>query len=153
MGKTIEILTDDTSLEDVCRLGLLSVRATNVLCRAGYKTIGAIRDKTEEELVKLRNAGIQMMRDTMAFIDAYNKCHNDSPSENLISADKLIAYCQKCADVSQGIADKVLDNIGHGESEQSAFGACAFFSIQAKMYRYDIPDVIRAFMDGGKDDG
>lgn len=67
--------------------------------------------------------------------------------KRLISADDLIAYCKKCADTAQGLADQVLAKVGKGESEISALGACAFFMQQARMYRFEIPNSIECFIE------
>lgn len=150
----IEYVNDKTPLLEL--RPFLAIRTMNVLYRAGYRTVGDIRNLTENDVMKCRNAGRRTVEDAMRFIAEYNECHEKSKSENLISAEKLIEYCQKAADVSQELADKALGNIGHGESEQSALGAYAYLSIQAKMYRYYIPSVVRDFMDaenGGADNG
>lgn len=149
---SIECVNGKTPLLDLHPL--LAIRTINVLYRAGYKTVDDIRNLTEGDLMKCRNSGRRTVEDAMRFITEYNERYGES--ENLISAKKLIEYCRKAADVAQEYADKALANIGHGESKQSALGACAFFSIQAKMYRYDIPDVIRGFLNaenGGADNG
>jgi len=155
--KSWEMLTDDTNLQDVYKLGLLSARSTNVLCRAQYTTIGAIKNLTEEDIMKCRNAGRQTLAEVMAFIKTYNNGHNDDPTEKFISVDKLIEYCCKCAETSQKIADTILDKVGHGESDVSAFGGCAYFLQRARMFRHEIPDVIKAFLEdqdtgGGRKD-
>lgn len=153
---SIEYVNDNTPIGEL--YPLIAIRTVNCLLRVGYRTMGDIRNLTEDDVMKCRNAGRKTVEDAMRFITKYNERYgeskSESKSENLIYAAKLIDYCKKMADVSQELADKALANIGHGESEQSALGACAFFSTQAKMYRYDIPEVIRGFLDtenGGAD--
>lgn len=68
------------------------------------------------------------------------------PNAEVVEVDGLIEYCKKCADVAQGLADKIIEKEGRGESEISALGGCAFFLSQARMYRLDIPSVIECFI-------
>lgn len=51
----------------------------------------------------------------------------------------LRRICEKC----RILADKAIENVGHGESEESAIGACAFFMQEQRMYRQIIPDIIK----------
>lgn len=62
-----------------------------------------------------------------------------------IDVDKLIEYCEKCADVSKDIHSRVMSNIGHGESTESAIGACAYFMQRENMFRYEIPHIVKEF--------
>lgn len=62
-----------------------------------------------------------------------------------IDVDEFIQYCEKCADVSKDIHSKVMDNIGHGESAESAIGACAYFMQRETMFRYEIPHIVKDF--------
>lgn len=147
----IEEVNEKTCLLDLHPL--IAIRTTNVLFRAGYRTVGDILNLTEDDVVKCRNAGRQTVVDAMRFISEYKESHSYAKSETLISSSKLIEYCQKCAEKMQEMADKSLKNMGNGESEQSALGAHAYFLQQARMYKYDIPEVIRSFLDGGADNG
>ena len=146
--KYIDEYTDDTTIETLRLHGALSVRTCNVLARAGGKrTIGDIKNLKAEEMMRFRNAGKYTIDEIMEFQAIYkNRKAKAQEQKRLISADDLIAYCKKCADTAQGLADKVLANIGKGESEISALGACAFFMQQAQMYRFDIPNSIECFI-------
>lgn len=148
---SIEEVNEKTPLLDLHPL--MAIRTMNVLLHAGYKTVGDILSLTEDDVVKCRNAGRRTVEDAMRFISEYKECHGYTQSETLISPSRLIEYCQKCAEKMQEMADKSLQSIGNGESEQSAFGACAYFSQQARMFKHDIPEVIRSFMAGGVSDG
>lgn len=66
--------------------------------------------------------------------------------------DGLIAYCEQCADTNRNLAERVLNNIGKGESQQTALGAYAYFKQQEEMLRYVLPGIIRAYLseDGGQ---
>ena len=141
--------TDATTIELLKTHGALSVRTANTLMwRGKLKTIGEFLPLKPEEIMLFRNAGKNTIAEIEEFKVAYNNTRKAEIKEQkrLISADDLIAYCKKCADVVQGLADKVLANVGHGESEISALGACAFFMQQAQMYRFDIPNSIECFI-------
>lgn len=62
-----------------------------------------------------------------------------------IDVDKLIEYCEKCADVSNDMHSRVMNNIGHGESTGTAIGACAYFMQRENMFRYEIPHIVKEF--------
>lgn len=84
-------------------------------------------------------------------LDEFQAIYNSKAPERqkqkrLISADDLIAYCKKCGDVVQGMADEIITKIGHGESEISALGGCAFFLQQARIYKFDLPNAIECFI-------
>ena len=61
---------------------------------------------------------------------------------NLIDVDVLLSDCKKAADTLENMCSTILDKIGHGESEESAFGALAYFRQQERMYRWEIPNLI-----------
>ena len=146
--KYIAEYTDDTSIELLKLHGALSVRTANVLMRVGkFKNIGAIINLKPEAMLPLRNAGKHTIDETMEFIDLYKRTKTEvKKQKRFIYVDDLIAYCNKCADVVQGLADKIIGNIGHGESDISALGGCSFFLQQARLYRFDIPNIIECFI-------
>ena len=152
--KYLEEYTDETTIETLKRHTALSVRTSNVLIRCGnVNTIGEMKHLKAEEIMRFRNAGSHTIAEIEEFILAYNSRRREiKEQKRLISADDLIAYCKKCADTAQGLADKVLANIGHGESEISALGACAFFMQKAQMYRFDIPNSIECFIKESEND-
>lgn len=61
---------------------------------------------------------------------------------DLISKQEVLNICEKAADTCREIYTSVLDKVGHGESESSAFGACAYFMRQETMYRHEIPSIL-----------
>lgn len=67
---------------------------------------------------------------------------NGSPL-GTIDAGKAIAYCNKVADGWADFGKRALENIGHGDSHTSSFGAVAYAAQQEDMYRHNIPGVIR----------
>ena len=146
--KYLDEYTDETTIETLKRHGALSTRTANVLIRCGkVTTIGELKPLKAEEIMRFRNAGSHTIAEIEDFIRAYNSRRTElKEQKRLISADDLIAYCKKCADTVQGLADQVLTRVGKGESEISALGACAFFMQQAKMYRFDIPNSIECFI-------
>lgn len=60
-----------------------------------------------------------------------------------LKVEDILSYCEKSAKNFRVLADKAIENVGHGESEESAIGACAFFMQEQRMYRQIIPDIIR----------
>jgi len=66
---------------------------------------------------------------------------------DLISRQAVLDFCEKAADTCREMYMGVLDKVGHGESEASAFGACAYFMQKETMYRHEIPSTI-AQVDG-----
>ena len=152
--KYINEYTDETTIETLKLHGALSVRTANVLTRAGrYKTIGDIKHLKPEEIKHLRNAGSYTIQEFAKFIDIYNSRETETQEQKrLIAVDDLLAYCKKCAETVQGLADRILENIGHGESEISALGGCAYFSQQARLYRFDIPNIIEGFIKESNDE-
>lgn len=147
--KYISEYTDDTTIQTLKMHGALSVRTANVLMRNGkFTTIGDFKHLKPEETRLLRNAGLHTVNEVAEFLRVYSNSKKTEAQEQkrLISVDDLLAYCKKCADVHQELADKILNNIGYGESEISALGGCAYFSQQARLYRYDIPNIIECFI-------
>ena len=146
--KYISEYTDATTIEQLKIHGALSVRTANVLMwRGNVKTIGDLKPLKAEEIMRFRNAGRNTINEVEEFIRVYNNSRTElKEQKRLISVDDLLAYCNKCADTVQGLADKVLENIGLGESEISALGACAYFLQEARLYRFDIPNIIKCFI-------
>lgn len=60
-----------------------------------------------------------------------------------IRIDMVMSYCEKSAEKWADFGQKALENIGHGDSHTSTFGAVAYAAQQEEMYKYRIPDVIR----------
>lgn len=149
--KYISEYTDKTTIETVHIHGGLTKRTYNVLNRGGVKTIGDLRRLKVEDIHRFRNAVRFTCEECANLIEAYNN-RETTPQEHkrLIAVDDLLAYCKKCADNAQGLADKILDNIGNGESEISALGGCAYFMQQARMYRFDIPNIIECVLKEGE---
>lgn len=146
--KYINEYTDETTIETVHIHGNLSRRTFNILTRFGrVKTIGDLKPLKPENIRLFRNAGRFTVEECANFIEAYNN-RETTPQEQkrLVAVDDLLAYCKKCADTAQGLADKILENIGKGESEISALGGCAFFMQQARMYSFDFPNIIECVL-------
>ena len=55
----------------------------------------------------------------------------------------ILSHCEESAKKCRILADKAIENVGHGESEESAIGACALFMQEQRMYRQIIPDIIK----------
>lgn len=146
--KYLNEYTDETTIQTLKIHGALSVRAANILSRAGkFNNIGEIKHLKPEEIMLLRNAGMHTIEEIMEFLTVYkSKKAEIQEQKRLIPVDDLIAYCKKCGDVAQGLADKILENVGHGESEISALGGCAHFLQQAHLYKFDLPNIIENFI-------
>ena len=61
-----------------------------------------------------------------------------------IYVDEILKYCKEAADCWADFSKKALDNIGHGDSHSSSFGAVSFGMERENVYRYEIPNIIRA---------
>lgn len=152
--KYINEYTDETTIETLKTHGALSVRTANVLMwRGHFNTIGEIKHLKEEDVLLLRNAGRKAAYELAEFQAIYNNREPERQKQKrLISADDLIAYCKKCGDVVQGMADEIITKIGHGESEISALSGCAFFLQQARIYKFDLPNAIESFIREGENE-
>lgn len=60
-----------------------------------------------------------------------------------IYVDEILKYCKEAADGWADFSRKALDNIGHGDSHSSSFGAVSFGMERENVYRYEIPNIIR----------
>lgn len=63
--------------------------------------------------------------------------------KEVLKVKDILSYCKAREEKCREIADKAIENVGHGENEESAIGACAFFMQEQRMYRQIIPDIIR----------
>ena len=147
--------TDATTIELLEIHGALSKRTAHILrWRGNIKTIGEFLPLKPEEIMRFRNAGRSTIAEIEEFKVAYNNTRKAELKEKkrLISADDLIAYCKKGAEIAEGLADKIIENIGKGESEISALGGCAYFKQQAHFYRFDIPNIIECFIKENEND-
>ena len=61
---------DETDVECLLQYTSLSVRAKNVLMRAGFSTVGDILEVTEEELASYRNLGSLTIQEILDFVNA-----------------------------------------------------------------------------------
>lgn len=143
--------TDETTIETLELHGALSRRTAHVLMREGhFNKIGDIKNLKVEEMLRMRNAGRTCACEIEDFISAYNIALFNRPCEmpvkRMIPVEDLLDYCRKCAVTAQSMADKIIENIGFGESEISALGGRAYFLQQARMYQFDIPNVIEEFI-------
>ena len=63
--------------------------------------------------------------------------------EQYIKVSEILDYCEKAAEISKSLADKCIDSVGKGESQSSSLGGAAYFLERARMFEYDIPEVIK----------
>lgn len=66
-AKATEVLGGETPIEDAG----LSARATNVLLRAGCKTLGDVAEHTESEVMRFRNMGRKSFEEIVAKLAEY----------------------------------------------------------------------------------
>ena len=52
--------------------GIVSLRTRNVLLRGGFRTVGDLKGKTRDEIVKIRNSGEKTADETMALMELFN---------------------------------------------------------------------------------
>lgn len=60
-----------------------------------------------------------------------------------INVKSALQYCESAADGWSDFGKRALENIGHGDSHTSSFGAVAYAAQQEDLYRYAIPNVIK----------
>lgn len=60
-----------------------------------------------------------------------------------LKVEDILTHCEESAEKFRILVDKAIQNVGHGESEESVIGACAFFMQEQRMYRQIIPDIIK----------
>lgn len=63
----VEDVVKDMRIEEL----VLSVRSSNCLMRAGIKTIGELTNKTEEDMIKVRNLGRKSLKEIKEKLEAY----------------------------------------------------------------------------------
>jgi hypothetical protein len=63
--------------------------------------------------------------------------------EQYIKIDEILDYCKQSAENNKALANRCINGTGKGESETSMLGGAAYFLEQARMYEYDIPNVIK----------
>lgn len=68
---------------------------------------------------------------------------------NTINVDEFLSYCERTADTIHNMQDKIIKNLERGESEDSELGAVAYFAQQETIFRYNIPRILRGFMQRG----
>ena len=56
---------------------------------------------------------------------------------------RALEYCEKAADGWSDFGKRALENIGHGDSCTSSFGAVTYAAQQEDIYRYTVPSIIR----------
>ncbi len=61
-------ITKDTLIDDIYAEDMLSVRAHNVLRRAGCNTVGDITEHTSDEIMKMRNMGKKAHDEVIEFL-------------------------------------------------------------------------------------
>jgi DNA-directed RNA polymerase alpha subunit len=64
--------------------------------------------------------------------------------EYYVKVSDIMKYCKESAAINRDLANKCIENTGKGETLSSSLGGAAYFLQQAKMYDYDIPNVIQA---------
>lgn len=64
--------------------------------------------------------------------------------EQYIKVSDILNYCKQSAMANRDLANKCIESVGKGESETSSLGGAAYFLQQARMYEFDIPNMIKA---------
>ena len=70
-GGKIQAKDPDTKIIDLPD-GIVSLRTRNVLLRGGFRTVGDLKGKTRDEIVKIRNSGEKTADETMALMELFN---------------------------------------------------------------------------------
>ncbi len=64
--------------------------------------------------------------------------------EQYVKVSDILNYCRQSATTNRDLANKCIESVGKGESETSSLGGAAYFLQQARMYEFDIPNMIKA---------
>lgn len=64
--------------------------------------------------------------------------------EYYVKVSDIMNYCREKAEKSKDLADKCINSTGKGENVSSSLGGAAYFLEQARIYEYDIPNVLKA---------
>ena len=64
--------------------------------------------------------------------------------EQYVKVSDILNYCRESAKTHRELANKCIESTGKGESQTSSLGGAAYFLEQARMYEYDIPNMIRS---------
>jgi len=64
--------------------------------------------------------------------------------EQYVKVSDILNYCRESAKSNRELANKCIKSVGKGESEISSLGGAAYFLEQARMYDFDIPNMIRS---------
>lgn len=64
--------------------------------------------------------------------------------DQYVKVSSILNYCIRSAKANRDLANKCIESVGKGESETSSLGAATYFLEQARIYEYDIPNIIKA---------
>lgn len=80
-------------------------------------------------------------------------------TNTIIDLEAALEYCEKCAEVAEGLRDKCYDSVINGTGPDVVLSSIPYFTQQAQMYRHDIPAVLKEIAkqqslrnNGGKSD-
>lgn len=90
------------------------------------------------EIIKIANALDVSCDFLLGIDDDFNGKESDT-----IYVKRALEYCEKAADGWSDFGKRALENIGHGDSYKSSFGAVAYAAQQEDIYRYTVPSIIR----------
>jgi DNA-directed RNA polymerase alpha subunit len=63
--------------------------------------------------------------------------------EQYVKVSDILNCCRQSAKANRELANKCIESVGKGESETSSLGGAAYFLQQARMYEFDIPNMIQ----------
>lgn len=63
--------------------------------------------------------------------------------EQYIKVSDILNYCNEAAEINKALARKCISSTGLGECDTSSLGGAAYFFQQAKIYDYEIPNMIK----------
>ena len=69
--RKIQAKDPDTKIIDLPE-GVISLRTRNVLIRGGFRTVGDLKGKTRDEIVKIRNSGEKTADEVIALMELFN---------------------------------------------------------------------------------
>lgn len=155
-------VTEETTIDWLRRRNLLSVRPTNILTRGAIyrgggkteyhpiKTVKELLEVDECELTLYRNMGAKSLEEIEKFKQKFlekSKVQKLNNANDMISVSAFKAYIEKAKQSAQSLLDRTIALIEKDGGNMNQMVAYKWFTEQVRMYEYEIPNLIKAFLE------
>lgn len=155
-------VTEDTTIEWLRRRNLLSVRSSNILIRGAIykgggkmdyhpiKTVKELLGVDECELTLYRNMGKKSFEEIEEFKQKFlekSKVQKLNNANDMISVSAFKAYIEKVKQSAQSLLDRTIALIEKDGGNMNEMVAYKWLTEQVRMYEYEIPNLIKAFLE------